>query len=77
MCGIQAACFSDLSWVGRRGALRVWLDDKRDPRDWLPDIGWWPAGANRNISAWTWATSAVEAIAALETGDVDEISLDL
>lgn len=45
----------------------LWLDDKRNPRVF--------AGM-QHIGNWAWVKTAQEAIAALQTGEYDRISLD-
>ena len=44
--------------------INLWLDDKRNPKDFAPHIDW------------LWVMTAPAAITALETGTVKHISLD-
>jgi hypothetical protein len=44
--------------------MNLWLDDERDPKDFSPHIDW------------VWVKTAKVAIAALEAGIVERISLD-
>lgn len=56
--------------------MKIWLDDIRIPREHLPALHQdrdWSAAA---LAEWTWVLTAPEAIALLEAGGVDEISLD-
>jgi Cyclic-phosphate processing Receiver domain len=55
---------------------KVFLDDERDPRVWLPHMRWFRGRDLAELEDWTWATTAPEAIAILETRAVDEVSLD-
>lgn len=50
----------------------MWLDDQRDPAEWLPHISWWRGRDPEELQEWTWAKTASEAISLLETGDVSE-----
>ena len=56
--------------------MKVWLDDIRDPRGWLPSVRWFRGRDVDELGEWTWARTAPEAIALLEGGTVDEVSLD-
>ncbi|MEX0754712.1 MAG: cyclic-phosphate processing receiver domain-containing protein [Actinomycetota bacterium] len=62
--------------TARRGTLKVWLDDERDPREWLPSIRWWQGRDAAELGDWVWVQTAPEAIRMLATAHVDEISLD-
>ncbi len=55
---------------------KLWLDDARDPRDWLPAMGWFRDTHQAELEEWLWVRTAPEAIASLEAGGVSEISLD-
>ena len=57
---------------------KVFLDDERDPRKWLPHMGWLRDSGRdlAELDEWRWARTAPEAIAVLEEGDVSEVSLD-
>lgn len=55
---------------------RLWLDDVRDPKQWLPQMGWMRGRPAEHMQNWKWATTAQEAIDHLEKHDVSEISLD-
>jgi hypothetical protein len=56
--------------------MKVWLDDVRDPGQWLPSIGWFRSGNIGDADEWVWVKSAPEAVAMLEGGTAEEISLD-
>ena len=56
--------------------MRIWVDDIRDPREWLPNISWFRGRDPNELSEWIWIKTAQEAIALLESEQVDEISLD-
>ena len=56
--------------------MKVFLDDERDPREWLPDMGWWRGRDPSDLDEWVWARTAPEAVAFLEAGGVTEVSLD-
>jgi len=55
---------------------RLFLDDERDPREWLPDMRWFRGRDVGELDEWAWARTAQEAIRLLEAGDVLEVSLD-
>jgi hypothetical protein len=55
---------------------KLFVDDERDPRDWLPHMHWF---GDRDIAEpddWVWAKTVRQAIEALERNDVTEVSLD-
>jgi hypothetical protein len=56
--------------------VRVWLDDERDPREWLPNVRWFRNRNPEEMAQWMWARTAQEAIALLESEHVEECSLD-
>lgn len=56
--------------------VRLFLDDERDPREWLPHMRWFRGCDLAELDEWIWAKTAPEAIAILEAGDVVEASLD-
>lgn len=56
--------------------MRVFLDDIRDPKAWLPDMGWFRGRDPKELGEWVWVKTAPEAIRLLETGYVVEMSLD-
>jgi hypothetical protein len=56
--------------------MRLFLDDERDPRVWLPDMRWFRGRDLAELDEWVWARTAPEAIRTLEAGDVVEVSLD-
>ena len=55
---------------------KLFLDDERDPSQWLPHMGWWRGSDPAELAEWTWARTAPEAIEVLRMGDVVEVSLD-
>ncbi|MDP9225671.1 MAG: hypothetical protein M3P18_17890 [Actinomycetota bacterium] len=56
--------------------MRIFLDDLRDPEEWLPNMGWFRGRDPKELGEWAWIKSAFEAITLLETGHVVEVSLD-
>jgi len=60
---------------GYLGAVRIWLDDARDPQLWLPGMSWM-RGRDARSEGWVWVRIAPEAIGLLAAGDVAEVSLD-
>lgn len=56
-------------------AMMLWLDDERDPREWLPHMSWF-RGREDELDHWIWAKTASEGIAALRDGGITEVSLD-
>jgi hypothetical protein len=56
--------------------VKVWVDDTRDPRKWLPrkypDDEW----SEAMFAEWIWVTSAGEAIGLLKTGEVEVLWVD-
>lgn len=56
--------------------VRLFLDDERDPREWLPHMGWWRGRDLAELEEWAWAKTALEAIEMLRAGNVVEVSLD-
>ena len=55
---------------------KLFVDDERDPRDWLPHMRWFRARDIAELDEWIWAKTVREAIEALELNDVTEVSLD-
>ena len=55
---------------------RLFLDDERDPREWLPDMRWFRGRDHNELDEWAWVRTAHEALRILEAGDVAEVSLD-
>lgn len=55
--------------------MKIWLDDERDPREWLPSKPWYAGGID-GLEEWIWVRSAWEAISLLARRGVDEVSLD-
>lgn len=56
--------------------VRMFLDDERDPREWLPNMRWFRGRDMAELDEWVWVKTAPDAIRVLETGDVIEVSLD-
>lgn len=56
--------------------MRLWVDDQRSPRDWLPHIRWFRERDPGELDDWLWVKTAQEAITHLESEDVVEVSLD-
>jgi hypothetical protein len=52
--------------------VRLFLDDERDPREWLPDMRWFRGRDLAELDEWVWAKSAPEAIRILKAGGVVE-----
>lgn len=61
---------------GNRFVTKLFLDDERDPRDWLPHMQWFGGRDLAALDEWIWAKTVREAIEALERNDVTEVSLD-
>jgi hypothetical protein len=61
---------------GHRFVTKLFLDDERDPRDWLPHMHWFGGRDLAELDEWIWAKTVPEAIGALERNDVTEVSLD-
>lgn len=55
---------------------KLWLDDERDPREWLPHMRWMRGRPAEDFEAWVWAKTAQEAITLLGTGELTIASLD-
>jgi hypothetical protein len=55
---------------------KLWLDDERDPAEWLPHIRWMRGRPAEDYEGWVWAKTAHEAIDVLATGEVTIASLD-
>jgi len=55
---------------------KLFLDDGRDPREWLPHMGWFRGRDLAELDGWIWVRSAPEAIDFLAGNDVNEVSLD-
>ncbi len=56
--------------------MKLWLDDERDPREWLPFMGWFSGRPEVELDEWVWVKTAPEAVALIARGEVDEVSLD-
>jgi hypothetical protein len=56
--------------------MRIWVDDERDPRQWLPHIRWFRGRDLKELDEWVWVKSAQDAIALLASQSVVELSLD-
>ncbi len=56
--------------------MKLWVDDVRDPSEWLPHIRWFRGRDQSELDDWAWVKSAQEAIAYLESENVVEVSLD-
>ncbi|MDP9227331.1 MAG: hypothetical protein M3P18_26480 [Actinomycetota bacterium] len=56
--------------------MRIFLDDLRNPEEWLPNMGWFRGRDPKELGEWAWVKSAFEAITLLETRHVVEMSLD-
>jgi len=56
--------------------MKIWLDDNRDPAEWLPHQRWWHKDPAATLDGWVWVRTAPDAIALLEAGGVTELSLD-
>lgn len=55
---------------------RLFLEDERDPREWLPHMRWFRGRDLSELDEWTWVKTSPEAIAVLDEDDVLEVSLD-
>jgi len=56
--------------------VKLWVDDERDPSEWLPSIRWFRGRDPAELGEWLWARTAPEAIALLASTEIDELSLD-
>jgi len=56
--------------------MRIWVDDERPPREWLPHIRWFRGRDLEELDEWVWVKTAQQAIAHLKSEDVVELSLD-
>jgi sirohydrochlorin ferrochelatase len=56
--------------------VRLFLDDERDPREWLPNTRWFRGRDLAGLDEWIWAKAVPQAIAILQASYVDEVSLD-
>lgn len=56
--------------------MKLWVDDEREPKEWLPSIRWFRGRDTRELEEGIWAKTAPDAIALLERGGIDEASLD-
>lgn len=56
--------------------MRMWLDDERDPQEWLPNIRWFRGRDLKELAEWVWVKTSHDAIALLEAEDIIEASLD-
>lgn len=64
------------AWPLWEDAVKVFLEDERDPLRCLPDMGWWLGREASDLQDWIWVKTALEAIALLEAGGVTEVSHD-
>ena len=55
---------------------KLFLDDERDPREWLPHMRWFRDRDPNELDDWVWTKTAPQAMAVLEAGGVSEVSLD-
>ena len=55
---------------------KLWLDDERDPTEWLPHIRWMRGRPDEDFEGWGWTKTAQEAIDVLAAGGVTIASLD-
>lgn len=55
---------------------KLWLDDERDPREWLPHMRWMRGRPSEDFDGWVWVKTAQEAITLIATGEVTIASLD-
>jgi hypothetical protein len=60
----------------QQDTMKIWLDDNRDPTEWLPYQRWWRKDPAATLDEWVWVRTAPEVIAWLAVGAVDELSLD-
>lgn len=58
------------------GELRIWLDDERAPKDWLPHTRWFRDRDPSELLEWVWVRTVPDAIELLEAGGIAELSLD-
>jgi hypothetical protein len=56
--------------------MRLWVDDERDPREWLPHIRWARDRDPKELDKWAWVKTAQDAIALLASEHIVEVSLD-
>ena len=56
--------------------MRLWLDDQRSPREWLPHIRWHRGRDPGELDEWLWAKTSQQAVALLESEHIIEVSLD-
>ena len=56
--------------------MRIWVDDIRDPKEWLPHISWFRGRDLNELSEWIWIKTAQAAIALLDSENIVEASLD-
>ena len=56
--------------------MRLFVDDVRDPRQWLPAMRWFAGRDPSEAAEWRWVRDAFTAVACLETEQVEEVSLD-
>jgi hypothetical protein len=56
--------------------MRIWVDDIRDPKEWLPHTSWFRGRDPNELSEWIWIKTAHEAIALLDSENIVEASLD-
>lgn len=58
------------------GSLRIWLDDERAPKDWVPKMRWFRGRDPSELREWVWVRTVPDAIELLEAGGIAELSLD-
>lgn len=56
--------------------VRLFLDDERDPREWLPHMRWFRGRDLAELDEWIWAKTAQEAIQIMQAGEVVGATLD-
>ena len=55
--------------------MRLFVDDLRDPREWLPGMRWYREHPS-DLGEWVWVKTASETIRLLEREGITEMSLD-
>ena len=56
--------------------MRLWVDDERSPREWLPHIRWFRGRDLKELDEWVWVKSASDAIRLLKYQPIVEASFD-
>lgn len=56
--------------------MKLWLDDERDLKEWLPGMPWMRGRPTSDFEGWTWMRTAGDAIELLAAREVTEVSLD-